>query len=96
MTQSGTTSWHITPAGELQTAEFDGQTVVYHTGAGHTHWISPVAAAVLHELSRGANSHDQLHTALLDLVEENDASLLNDALTETLEHLKALDLIEAA
>lgn len=89
------TTWHIAPAGQLLTAEFDGQTVVYHTGAGHTHWVSPVAAEVLYRLSLAPETEDTLYTALSELVgSAEDLPMLADSLKETLEHLKQLTLIE--
>jgi PqqD family protein of HPr-rel-A system len=87
-------SWQIAPAGQLLTAEFDGQTVVYHTGAGHTHWVSPVAAEVLYQLSLNPQNASALYTALSKLVSEEDLPMLADSLKETLEHLKKLTLIE--
>jgi len=91
------TTWRIAPAGSLLTAEFDGQTVVYHTGAGHTHWISPVAAEVLYRLSFAPQNEAALYTALSELVDsEANLPLLADSLKETLEHLKNLTLIEAS
>lgn len=87
-------SWQIAPAGQLLTAEFDGQTVVYHTGAGHTHWVSPVAAEVLNCLRQGAQDEATLYTALSELVSAADLPMLADALQETLERLKNLTLIE--
>lgn len=89
-------SWKIAPAGQLLTAEFDGQTVVYHTGAGHTHWVSPVAAEVLNCLRRGAQNEAALYTALSELIQAEDLPLLTDSLQETLEYLKNLTLIEPA
>lgn len=87
-------SWRIAPAGQLLSAEFDGQTVVYHTGAGHTHWVSPVAAEVLYRLSQGPQNAATLYTALSELVSAEDLPMLADSLRETLEHLKKLTLIE--
>lgn len=88
------TIWRVAPAGSLLAAEFDGQTVVYHTGAGHTHWVSPVAAEVLHQLSLKPQNASALYTALSELVDQEDLPLLADSLQETLEHLKQLTLIE--
>jgi PqqD family protein of HPr-rel-A system len=88
--------WHIAPAGQLLSAEFDGQTVVYHTGAGHTHWVSPVAAEVLHQLEHGPRDERALYKALSELVEDSDIPMLADSLRETLDHLKSLTLIEPA
>jgi len=91
------TTWHIAPAGSLLSAEFDGQTVVYHTGAGHTHWVSPVAAEVLFQLSQSPRTEAALYTALSELVSsKDDLPMLADSLKETLEHLKQLTLIEPA
>lgn len=87
-------SWQIAPAGQLLTADFDGQTVVYHTGAGHTHWISPVAAEVLNCLRQGAQDEATLYTALSELIGAEDRPMLAESLQETLEHLKNLTLIE--
>jgi PqqD family protein of HPr-rel-A system len=87
-------SWKIAPAGQLLSAEFDGQMVFYHTGAGHTHWVSPVAAEVLHCLRQGAQDEATLYTALSELVSVDDLPMLADSLHETLEHLKNLTLIE--
>lgn len=87
-------SWRIAPAGQLLTAELDGQTVVYHTGAGHTHWVSPVAAEVLYCLRQGAQDEAALYTALSELVSADDLPMLADSLQETLDHLKNLTLIE--
>lgn len=87
-------SWQIAPAGQLLTAEFDGQTVVYHTGAGHTHWVSPVAAEVLNCLRHGAQDEATLYIALSELVSAADLPMLADSLQETLERLKNLTLIE--
>ena len=95
MTPSSPT-WRIAPAGQLLMAELDGQTVVYHTGAGHTHWVSPVAAEVLHRLQQGPSDEPSLFTALSELVSDTDVGLLADSLRETLDHLKHLTLIEAA
>lgn len=92
---SATPAWRIAPAGNLLAAEFDGQTVVYHTGAGHTHWVSPVAAAVLHELAAGPRPRNALYAALRDWVEADDLCLLDESLDETLAHLAKLNLIEA-
>lgn len=89
-------SWRIAPAGQLLTAEFDGQTVVYHTGAGHTHWVSPVAAEVLYRLSQGPQNETTLYTALSELVSAEDQPMLADSLRETLDHLKTLTMIEPA
>lgn len=89
-------SWRIAPAGQLLTAEFDGQTVVYHTGAGHTHWVSPVAAEVLYRLSQGPQVETTLYTALSGLVSAEDLPMLADSLRETLDHLKTLTMIEPA
>lgn len=89
-------SWKIAPAGQLLTAEFDGQTVVYHTGAGHTHWVSPVAAEVLNCLNRGIHDEDGLYAALSESVSEEDMPMLAESLRETLDHLKKLSLIELA
>ena len=90
------TAWRIAPAGDLLTAEFDGQTVVYHTGAGHTHWVSPVAAEVLYQLGQASQDEAMLYAALGLLVSPEDQPMLADALQETLEHLKSLTLIEPA
>lgn len=87
-------SWQIAPAGRLLTAEFDGQTVIYHSGAGHTHWVSPVAAEVLYRLSQGPQDESTLYTALCELVGAEDLPMLSDSLRETLDHLKTLTLIE--
>lgn len=87
-------SWKIAPAGQLLTAEFDGQTVVYHTGAGHTHWVSSVAAEVLYRLSHGPQDEPMLYTALSELVSAEDLPMLADSLRETLDDLKTLTLIE--
>lgn len=89
-------TWRIAPAGQLLSAEFDGQTVVYHTGAGHTHWISPVAAEVVYRLSQGSQNEAALYIVLSKLVSEEDLPMLAEALQETLEHLKNLTLIEPA
>jgi PqqD family protein of HPr-rel-A system len=86
--------WHIAPAGQLLSAEFDGQTVVYHTGAGHTHWVSPVAAEVLHLLGQGPHDESALYAALSELVDAENVRMLADSLRETLDHLKNLTLIE--
>lgn len=91
---NASTTWRIAPAGNLLTAEFDGQTVVYHTGAGHTHWISPVAAEVLFQLARTPQDEAALCTALGALVSEEDLPMLAGSIKETLEHLKHLTLIE--
>jgi len=88
------TTWCVAPAGSLLTAEFDDQTVIYHTGAGHTHWVSPVAAEVLHQLSLNPQNTSALYTALSELVSQEDLPLLADSLQEALEHLKKLTLIE--
>lgn len=88
------TTWRVAPAGSLLTAEFDGQTVVYHTGAGHTHWVSPVAAEVLHQLSLNPQNASALCTSLSELVDRENLPLLANSLQETLEHLKRLTLIE--
>lgn len=89
-------TWRIAPAGQLLMAELDGQTVVYHTGAGHTHWISPVAAEVLNRLSLAPQNESSLYSGLVDLVDNPDnLPLLADSLKETLEHLNKLTLIEA-
>ena len=88
------TTWRVALAGSQLTAEFDGQTVVYHTGAGHTHWVSPVAAEVLHQLSLKPQNVSALYTALSELVDQEDLPLLTDSLQETLEYLKQLTLIE--
>lgn len=88
------TTWCVAPAGRLLTAEFDGQTVIYHTGVGHTHWVSPVAAEVLHQLSLNPQNTSTLYTALSELVSQEDLPLLADSLQEALEHLKKLTLIE--
>ncbi len=90
------TAWRIAPAGDLLTAEFDGQTVVYHTGAGHTHWVSPVAAEVLYQLGQASQDESVLYAALVQLVNPEDQLMLADSLQETLEHLKSLTLIESA
>jgi PqqD family protein of HPr-rel-A system len=87
-------TWRVATAGNLLTAEFDGQTVVYHTGAGHTHWVSPVAAEVLHQLSLNPQNVPALFAALSELVSQEDLPLLADSLRETFEHLKQLNLIE--
>ncbi len=87
-------AWQIAPAGHLLTAEFDGQTVVYHTGAGHTHWVSPVAAEVLNCLRQGTQDEASLYTTLSELINAEDLPLLTDSLHETLEYLKNLSLIE--
>jgi hypothetical protein len=86
--------WKICPAGTLLTAVFDGQTVAYHTGAGHTYWISPVAAEVLSALAAGINQHASLHAHLSQMVDADDMPLLDESLRETLEHLSQLNLIE--
>lgn len=86
--------WRVAAAGSLLAAEFDGQTVVYHTGAGHTHWVSPVAAEVLHQLRLNPQNVPALYAALSELVSQEDLPLLADSLRETLEHLKQLNLIE--
>jgi len=91
-----TRSWRIAPAGQLLTAEFDGQTVVYHTGAGHTHWVSPVAAAVLNCLKRSLHDEAGLYESLSELVSQEDLLMLAESLRETLDHLKNLSLIEPA
>ena len=91
-----TRSWRLAPAGQLLTAEFDGQAVVYHTGAGHTHWVSPVAAEVLNCLNRSIHDEAGLYAALSELVSEEDMQLLVESLRETLDHLKNLSLIEPA
>lgn len=88
------TTWCVAPAGRLLTADFDGQTVIYHTGAGHTHWVSPVAAEVLHQLSLNPQNTPTLYAALSELVSQEDLPLLADSLQEALEHLKKLTLIE--
>lgn len=89
-------TWCVAPAGSLLTAVLDGQTVVYHTGAGHTHWVSPVAAEVLHRLSLAPQNETALYSALIELVDNpDDLPLLADSLKETLEHLNKLTLIEA-
>jgi len=80
----------------LLTAEFDGQTVVYHTGAGHTHWVSPVAAEVLNCLNRSIQDEAGLYAALSELVSQEDMPMLAGSLRETLDHLKNLSLIEPA
>lgn len=87
-------TWQIAPDGQLLTAEFDGQTVVYHTGAGHTHWVSPVAAEVLHCMSRGIQDGAAIYTTLSELVSAEDLPMLADSLQETLDHLKNLTLID--
>jgi PqqD family protein of HPr-rel-A system len=89
------TTWLVAPAGNLLSAEFDGQTVVYHTGAGHTHWVSPVAAEVLDHLRQSPQHEAALYSALSKLVSEEDLPMLADSLKETLEHLKQLTLIES-
>jgi len=88
--------WRIAPEGSLLTAEFDGQTVIYHTGAGHTHWISAVAAEVLNRLGEGPQNETSLYTALSELVSAENLPLLADSLHQTLEDLKHLALIEPA
>jgi PqqD family protein of HPr-rel-A system len=94
MSGSAQPAWRIAPAGTLLTAEFDGQTVVYHTGVGHTHWISPVAAAVLHELASRPRDRNALRAALATWVGPEDLPLLDEALDETLDNLAKLGLIE--
>lgn len=88
--------WRIAPAGELLRAEFDGHTVVYHTGAGHTHWISAVAAEVLGLLDHGPSTEADLYLALSGQVDQADIPLLADALRETMEELRSLTLVEPA
>jgi len=89
-------TWRIAPAGSLLTAELDGHTVVYHTGAGHTHWVSAVAAEVLHALALGPMDTDALCAELEQLVSPEDKAMLADTLKETLDDLKHLSLIEPA
>ena len=88
--------WRIAPAGTLLTAEFDGHTVIYHTGAGHTHWVSAVAAEVLDRLNQGPQDEAAIYASLSELVSAENLPLLADSLPETIEHLKNLDLIEPA
>jgi PqqD family protein of HPr-rel-A system len=95
MSDTAPQSWCIAPAGTLLTAEFDGQTVVYHTGVGHTHWVSPVAAAVLQELAAHPQDLATLRATLAADVGPEDEPLLDEALDETLAHLVKLSLIEA-
>lgn len=87
--------WRVAPAGSLLDAEFDGQTVVYHTGAGHTHWVSPVAAEVLYLLGSGPRSEAALYADLSAQVSPDDLPMLADTLRETLDELRSLTLVEA-
>ncbi len=86
--------WRIPAAGELLEAEFDGQTVVYHTGVGHTHWVSPVAAEILHLLGIDAMTIGELRDALVDVVSPQDIDLLDESVHEAIERLNNLSLIE--
>jgi PqqD family protein of HPr-rel-A system len=75
-------------------AEWDGQSVLYHTGSGDTRWISVLARLALDELAAGPRTFSELNAALRPMVQASDHDWLEESLGETLQELSELDLLE--
>lgn len=89
-----TRTWRVAPAGRMLTTLFDGQTVVYHPGTGHTHWISAVAAEILERLGGAPMNEAELRSALVPMIRPDDLHMLDESLRESLDYLEQLTLIE--
>ncbi|MBI5331594.1 MAG: HPr-rel-A system PqqD family peptide chaperone [Betaproteobacteria bacterium] len=88
--------WRLTREGDYLFADWDGQSVLYHTGSGDTRWISALSRMILETLRAGPADHAALFASLRDVVAEADRSWLDDALGEALQELYELDLLESA
>lgn len=88
--------WNLTAASRYLFAEWDGQSVLYHTGSGDTRWVSTLARMVLERLRDGPLDRAGMFEALRPAVQESDLAWLDDALGETLQDLYELDLLEHA
>jgi PqqD family protein of HPr-rel-A system len=88
--------WRLTSVGRYLYAEWDGQSVLYHTGSGDTRWISALARLALEQLEGGPRDFAELNAALRPAVSEEDHGWLEEALRDTLQELLELDLLERA
>ncbi len=86
--------WRRTGEGAYLFAEWDGQSVVYHTGSGDTRWINPLSRMVLDLLADGPADQAGLFLRLRDAVAESDRAWLDEALGETLQELHEMELLE--
>jgi PqqD family protein of HPr-rel-A system len=86
--------WKLTSVGRYLFAEWDSQSVLYHSGSGDTRWISALARLALDQLAAGPRTFSELNAALRPMVQESDHAWLEEALAETLQELSELDLLE--
>ncbi len=79
----------------LSWRSLDGEWLLHDAGAGCTHVLDSVSAAVLGRIESGPVDEADLRVWLAQLLETPDDEALATALRQVLGNLAAIDLIEA-
>lgn len=87
--------WSLHPLSLLNWRDLDGEWVVYDAGSGNTHHLPPLPAGVLMCIEAQPQQDAALLQSMHELFVQESRTELEQALTQSLAQLAALDLIVA-
>ena len=89
-------SWHCPGASQWRRASWpDGvESVLFDRRSGQTHFLSPLATAVLDVVAGGAVSGEDVYDALVPEVDASETDQLRLSLADALRRLEAVGLID--
>ncbi len=90
------TIWSVHPTRAALRRTWDGEAVVYDPVSGSTHYLDPVAAAVVGRLSASPASAASVSRSLLSEFDAGGEADLLAAVQDALAKLRQMDLIEPA
>ena len=86
--------WRALTDSDLLWRSWDDEYVVYHTGSGDTHALTPLAADVLRALQQDLATREELTRRIAASFDISCDAELAAHIEEILAHLKRADLVE--